>query len=302
MTLNPYHTLGLAQRATPADIKAAYRKLARKYHPDSNSGLAQAEDRFKEISNAYSLLSDPIQRRKYDDGEIDGDGHAFARSQNHAEAYSSYRRTAQTSAGAKAKKSRFNSFFKDHKSIKAKGANVSYTLNISFLEAAAGVHKTVRMTTGKTLKVQVPAGTEYGQVLRLKNQGMMGMGGGLAGDALVEIKIIEDTTFKSEDLDVYSEEAVTLSEALLGGRIEARTIHGPVIITVPEGSNSGTKLRLKGRGLQRPKSTKRGDHYVTLKVVLPQKGDADLKRFVKKWAAKKPYSVRKETLNTHAAE
>ncbi|PCI41466.1 MAG: molecular chaperone DnaJ [Rhodospirillaceae bacterium] len=300
MTLNPYHSLGLAQRATPADIKAAYRKLARKYHPDSNAGRTRTEDRFKEVSNAYSLLSDPIQRRKYDDGEIDADGRAYATSSNHSSGYSTYQR--QTQGEAKTKKSRFNSFFTDHKSVKAKGANVSYTLNIGFLEAAAGVNKTVRMTTGKTLKVQVPAGTECGQILRLKNQGMMGMGGGLAGDALVEIKIIKDTTFQSEDLDVYSEEAVTLSEALLGGRIEARTVHGPVIITVPEGSNSGTKLRLKGRGLQRPGTTKRGDHYVTLKVVLPQKGDADLKRFVKKWAAKKPYSVRKETLNSHAAE
>jgi DnaJ-class molecular chaperone len=131
---------------------------------------------------------------------------------------------------------------------------------------------------------------------------MNGLGGGLAGDALVEIHILDDDRFQSDGLDVHCEEPVTLAEALLGGRIEVRTVHGPVIVTVPEGSNSGTKLRLKGRGLQRVGSTTRGDHYVSLKVMLPRKADPDLKKFVKKWAARSPYSVRKETLNKTAAE
>lgn len=299
MTFNPYRALGLTHTATQEQIKATYRRLARENHPDSCPGDARAEERFKTIGNAYSLLSDPIKRRKYDAGEIDAQGNAYARKSPSSDGYDQYTRSNQSDAG---KKSRFNNFFKDRPSFKAKGADVSYTLKVSFLDAAAGSLKTVRMATGKTLKVNIPAGTESGQVLRLKGQGMNGLGGGLAGDALVEIQILVDDSFQSDGLDVHSEEPITLAEALLGGRIEVRTVHGPVIVTVPEGSNSGTKLRLKGRGLQRVGSTTRGDHYVTLKVMLPRKADPDLKKFVKKWAARSPYSVRKETLNKTAAE
>ncbi|MBL4692988.1 MAG: J domain-containing protein [Magnetovibrio sp.] len=302
---NPYIALGLPHSATQAEIKSTYRKLARKYHPDSSPNNQIAEDRFKEISNAYSLLSDPTKRRKFDTGEIDAHGHPYTRTRDaRSEGYNSYKRSSSSDArhSGGAKKSNFNNFFKNRQSIKANGADVSYTLRVNFLDAAAGSTQSIRMTTGKTLKVNVPAGTESGQVLRLKNQGMNGIGGGKAGDALIEIQIKDDTTFHSEGLDTFSEEAVTLSEALLGGRIEARTIHGPVIVTVPEGSNSGTKLRLKGRGIHNSGSPKRGDHYVTLKVVLPRKEDIDLKKFVKKWAARKPYSVRSETLNSTAAE
>lgn len=304
MTYNPYIALGLTRAASQSDIKSTYRRLARKYHPDSCPNNPRAEDRFKEISNAYSLLSDPIKRRQFDGGEIDAQGNPFTRTEPRSNGSRSYKRNASSGfgSGGNTKTSNFNNFFKDRQSIKANGADVSYTLSVDFLDAAAGSSTSIRMTTGKTLKVNIPAGTENGQVLRLKRQGMNGIGGGNPGDALVEILIKADATFRNEDLDTFSEEPVTLSEALLGGRIEAKTIHGPVIVTVPEGSNTGTKLRLKGRGIQCSTSSSRGDHYVTLKVVLPRKEDVDLKKFVKKWAARKPYMVRQETLNTNAAE
>jgi len=309
MTFNPYRILGLTRAAAQDEIKSAYRTLARKHHPDSCPGDPRAEDHFKEIANAYGLLSDPVKRRKFDAGEIDAQGKPYVRNKPRTDGYDTYKRStssgfgnAQTNGPGHAKKGRFNNFFNNRQSVNAKGADVNYTLKVTFIEAAAGIDKSIRMTTGKTIKVQIPKGTENGQVLRLKNQGMASLVRGLAGDALVEILILEDSTFYSKGLDVHSEEAVTLSEALLGGRIEARTIHGPVIVTVPENSNSGTKLRLKGRGLQRPNTTNRGDHYVTLKVVLPHKEDINLKKFVKKWAARTPYSVRKETLKTNAAE
>jgi DnaJ-class molecular chaperone len=204
------------------------------------------------------------------------------------------------------KKGRFNQFFRDNPSVKAKGANVSYTLKVSLSEATKGVEKDVRMTTGKTLKVTIPPGTESGQVLRLKHQGFAGLGGGIAGDALVEIVIQPGGAFTADGLDIHSEEPVTLGEAVLGARIEVQTLHGPVLVTVPEGSNTGTKLRLKGKGTHRTDATSqtivRGDHYVTLKVLLPKGGDAELKKFVKSWTAKKPYTVRKETLKRTAAE
>ena len=309
MTFDPYSTLGLGRRASPAEIKTTYRKLAREFHPDTRPGDKRAENRFKDISNAYSLLSDPAKRRKFDAGEIDAHGNPFARARSGAsshQAHEAYRRNPSSGGGAGsgfgAKKSRFNSFFRERASVKAKGADVTYALKVSFLDAASGADKTVRMATGKTLKVRIPAGTESGQVMRLKNQGMDGLGGGKSGDALVEIIIQDGGAFRAEGLDVHCEEAVTLSEALLGGRIEARTVHGPVMVTVPEGSNTGSKLRLKGRGIHRPGSDKRGDHYVTLKVVLPKGDNADLKKFVKKWAAKNPYAVRQETLKRNAAE
>lgn len=308
MTPDPYATLGLPSTASLEQIKSAYRRLAREHHPDRKPGDKRAENRFKDVSNAYALLSDPAKRRRYDDGEIDADGnprHGFGGygGRGAKGAHDAYKRHA-SHGGAKAKKgkSRFSDFFRDKPSFKAKGADVSYTLKVSIKDAALGTEKSVRMTTGKTLKVRIPAGTEDGQVLRLKGQGMAGLGGGKTGDALVEILINPDGAFKSEGLDIHSEELVTLPEALLGGRIEVKTIHGPVLVTVPEGSNTGSRLRLKGKGVHRPGTNMRGDHYVTLTVMLPKDGGDDLKKFVKKWAAKNPYSVRTETLKRSAAE
>lgn len=328
MTPDPYRTLGVSKSATPEQIKSAYRRLARENHPDSKPGDKGAENRFKEIANAYSLLSDPTKRRKFDAGEIDAGGNArrgYAAGSSAESGYDTYKRNtasggfgfgfgAGKTANAKPggdKKGRFNQFFRDKSSIKARGADVSYTLKVPLSDAAMGVSKTVRMTTGKTLKVTIPPGTENGRVLRLKHQGMAGLGGGAAGDALVEILIEQGGAFTADGLDIHCEEAVTLPEAVLGARIEVRTVHGPVLITVPEGSNTGTKLRLKGKGIHRQggasATPERGDHYVTLKVVLPKNQDSAFKAFVKKWAAKTPYTVRpkrkeSETLKRTAAE
>lgn len=308
---DPYRLLGLKRTASADDVKKSYRRLAREHHPDRRPGDPAAENRFKDISNAYSLLSDPAKRRQFDAGEIDVQGNRTSKSPGSgSHGYSAYRNAkataakakAKTSTGPSAKKSRFNGFFRERAMLKTKGADVSYTLKVSVLDAADGADKTVRMTSGKTLKVRIPPGTESGQVLRLKNQGMDGLGGGKSGDALVEILVEADTDFKTEGLDVHSEEPVTLAEAMLGGRIEVQTSHGSVMVTVPENSNTGTKLRLKGRGLHRPGSSTRGDHYVTLKVVLPKGNDEELKKFVKKWSAKHPYAVRTETLKRTAAE
>lgn len=316
MTPDPYRTLGLSKSATPAQIKSAYRRLAQENHPDKKPGDKAAESRFKDISNAHALLSDPAKRRKFDAGEIDaggnprpgfgsgfGSGPSSSGASSHG--YDAYKRGGFGFGGAKAdgdKKGRFNQFFRDKASIKAKGADVSYTLKVPLTDAAKGAVKTVRMTTGKTLKVTIPPGTEDGQVLRLKRQGMAGIGGAAAGDALVEILFNFDDVFTTDGLDVHAEEPVTLPEAVLGARIEVRTVHGALLVTVPEGSNTGTKLRLKGKGMQRPGSPERGDHYVTLKVVLPKTQDSAFKAFVKKWAAKTSYSVRNETLKRTAAE
>lgn len=304
MMTDPYNTLGVKSTASADDIKKSYRQLAREHHPDRRPGDKRAEERFKDISTAYDLLSDSAKRRKFDAGEIDAMGNRRAGFGGTSHGYEAYTRNA----GPKhTNKNPFNNFFRDraskeHQSIKAKGADVSYTLKVSLLDAAQGADKAVRMASGKTLKVRIPAGTEDAQTLRLKGQGMAGIGGGTAGDALVEILIQDDKKFRTQGQDVYSEEAVTLAEALLGGRIEAQTIHGPVRVTVPENSNTGTKLRLKGKGIHRAGSNQHGDHYVSLKVVLPEGDDSGLKKFVKKWIAKSPYSVRKDSLKSKVAE
>ncbi|MBL4614875.1 MAG: J domain-containing protein [Magnetovibrio sp.] len=308
---DPYRTLGVSRSASADDIKKTYRRLAREHHPDRRPGDMRAEERFKDISTAYDLLSDPSKRRKLDAGEIDAMGNRRAGFGGSPNGYETYKRNAS----ARASKNPFNNFFKDRtarahpprQSIKAKGADVNYTLKVPFLDAACGTEKAVRMTSGKTLKVRIPMGTENAQVLRLKGQGMSGLGGGKAGDALVEILIQDDGKFSTEGLNVYSEEAVTLAEALLGGRIEVETIHGLMMVTVPEGSNTGTKLRLRTKGIHRPHTQDpgiggRGDHYVSLKVVLPDGESSELKKFIKKWIAKRPYKVRNETLKRAAAQ
>lgn len=312
---DPYRTLGVSRTASPDDIKKSYRRLAREHHPDRKPGDKRAENLFKDISSAYDLLSTPAKRRKFDAGEIDAMGNPRPGFGAGSQGYSAYQRNAGPNSGpnaGRARKNPFDGFFRDrarneHQSIKANGADVSYTLKVAFLDAALGVEKDVRMASGKTLKVRIPAGTETGQVLRLKAQGMTGLGGGTPGDARVEVQIQSDTKFRAEGLDVYSEEPVTLAEALLGGQIEAQTIHGPLLVTVPEGSNSGTRLRLKAKGIHRRPANgqefaQRGDHYVSLMVVLPEEEDSELKKFVKKWISKRPYKVRKETLNRTAAE
>jgi DnaJ-class molecular chaperone len=280
---DPYQVLGIARGASAAEIKAAYRRRARELHPDSDPGNPLTEDRFKELGNAYALLSDAAQRARFDAGEIDAAGNPRPR--------------------ATAGRDPFEAFWKRRRrrAVRSDGANVTYSLKVGFIEAARGTTKRIGMANGKHLEVTVPAGTRDGQVLRLRGQGMPGIGGGAAGDALVEIRVPEDDRFDLRGCDVHTEHAITLPEAVLGGRIAVETVGGTLTVTVPPGSNTGTRLRLKGKGMAaggrhggeasggNGSGGPRGDHYVTLKIVLPPKPDADLTAFVERWARKKPY-------------
>lgn len=292
---NPYDVLGVSRGASAEDIKRAFRKLARERHPDADPNNPWAEDDFKELNAAYDLLSDPDRRAAFDRGEIDADG-------NRRRPGGGFR-SSGTTGGRGRNRNPFEDYFRQREKrqrsgIKVKGANVDYQLRIDFLEAVRGTIKQVGMTTGKRLKVTVPAGTRDGQVLRLKGQGMPGIGGADAGDALVEITVLAHDVFSREDDDVHVDLAVTLPEAVLGAKVEAPTVDGPVAITIPANSNTGTKLRLRGKGIAKnggPKNSggnERGDQYVTLKVVLPEEPDEDLAKFVRKWAAKNPYEAR----------
>ncbi len=281
---DPYRILGVPRTATAGEIKKAYRKLAGKHHPDKDPGNPGAEERFKDISAAYDLLSDAKKKKSYDRGEIDlGGARQWPRS-----------RGGPRQGG----KNPFDRFFRqraarDGAGVKVRGADVSYTLKVDFIEAARGVTKNVSMTNGKHLAVRIAPGTRDGQVLRLKQQGMGGIGGGESGNAHVTIQVEPHPVFRRDGDDIHIDVPVTLSEAVLGAKIEAPTIDGTVSLGVPEGSNTGTSLRLKGKGLARS-GKGRGDQYVNLKVVLPKKPDKDLKALVRKWAAKHAYSVRRK--------
>ena len=297
----PYEILGVAPSASADDIKKAYRKLAKKLHPDLNPGNKKVEQQFKELSVAYDLLSDPAKRARYDRGEIDASG-----AERPDRPF--YRRYAEGREGAKYQDfgadedsfvdDLFSNLFRQQqrrseRSMHLRGADVTYIAEVDFIEAAVGARKRLMLTDGKTLDVTIPPGTEDGQTLRLKGQGLPGAGGGAAGDAYIEIKVAPHAVFSRKGNDVHIDLAVTLPEAVLGATVTTPTIDGPVSLKVPPDSNAGSTLRLKGKGIVDRASGKRGDQYVRLKVVLPDHADPELKEFLEKWSAQHPYSVRR---------
>jgi DnaJ-class molecular chaperone len=296
----PYEVLGVAPSASADEIKKAYRKLAKKLHPDLNPGNKRVEQQFKEVSAAYDLLSDPAKRARYDRGEIDASG-----AERPDRAF--YRRYAEGREGAKYQDfgldedsfvdDLFANLFRQQRprerAMHLRGADVTYVAEVDFVEAAVGAKKRLSLTDGKTLDVTIPPGTEDGQTLRLRGQGMPGIGGGSPGDAYIEIKIAPHPLFTRKGNDVHIELPITLPEAVLGATITAPTIDGPVSLKVPPDSNTGSVLRLRGKGIADRASGARGDQYVRLKVVLPDRADDELKDFIDKWSARHPYSVRR---------
>lgn len=288
---DPYAVLGVARDAAKGESKQAYRKLARKLHPDRDPGNTAALDRFKEVTVAYDILSDAKKRKRYDQGEIDAGGSEVRRRQAPP---------GQGTAGEAPPRGRhpFERFFRQRGGA-IKGIDVTYKISIDAEAAAKGTVERIALSNGKHLDVKVPPGTEDGQVLRLKGQGMLGLGGGEAGAAHVEVHVRAATAtppangFRQEGFDWHAEVPISLPEAVLGGKIEVETTDGPVTVTVPEGANSGTVLRLKGKGAQRPDNT-RGDHLVHLTVMLPAEPDKDLTGFIRRWAERNAYEVRRK--------
>lgn len=295
---DPYQVLGVAKGADLKAVKKAYRKLARELHPDLHPGDTQAESRFKEVAAAYDFLSDAEQKAKYDRGEIDASGAPKAERRF-------YRTYAEGDPGTRYHDPQ--EFFRDFqdadifaeffggragRAARARGSDVRATLEVGFLDAINGAVKEITLPDGKRLKLTIPPGSENGQVLRLKGQGMPGIGGGPAGDVNIELKVQPHPTFQRDGQDIHSEVPITLAEAVLGGKVDVATVDGTVSLTVPRGANSGTRLRLRGKGVPAAGGGGRGDHYVTLKVVLPDQPDPELSRFVEEWAARHPYRVR----------
>ncbi len=302
MAKDPYTVLGVSRSADEEELRAAFRKLAKKYHPDRNPGDRQAEERFKEISSAFDILGDPKNRGKFDRGEIDEQGREKApfrqwrdprggadpfgagRGPQQGASFDdlsdifsdlfggTQRRGAGQSAGMGAG---MGGGFAG-----ARARDTRYRLEIEFLEAANGATKRVTMPDERTLDIIIPPGIEDGQTLRLKGQA--DAASGLAGDVYVEVKVRPHPQFERDGADIHAEVPISLKEAVLGGKITVETISGDVSVSVPKNSSSGAVLRLKGRGAADGKGGK-GDHYVKLKIVLPEGGDAELEDFVRRW-------------------
>jgi DnaJ-class molecular chaperone len=300
---DPYETLGLARSASDKEIKDAFKKLARKFHPDLHPGDKEAEAKFKDISAANDLLKDKEKRRRFDAGEIDASGAERPQQRYYrdfADAAGSASHAAQDGFESNEELEEFlarafaGTGQRSQPQFRARGQDVSYELAVAFLDAANGATRTITLPDGKTLQVTIPEGAEDRQMLRLKEQGMPGFGGGPPGDAYVELHVEPHPFLHRKDDNIHVEIPVTLQEAVLGARIEVPTIGQPVMVTVPKGSNTGTTLRLRDKGIR--KTGQRGHQLITLKVVLPTAAEPDLAAFLETWRPKNPQEPRKEML------
>lgn len=300
MDENPYEILGVTPDASADAVQKAYRRLAKKLHPDLNPGNCEAEDQFKRVAGAYGLLGDPEKRARFDRGEIDASGverqqHPFYR--DYAGAAGEH--DPYTSAAGFADFADSDDILSEilrrrsRAHVQMSGADVHYRLPVEFLEAVNGANKLITLPDGTSLELKIPPGAHDGQVLRLRGKGEPGIGGGAAGNALVEIEVRPHKFFSRDGDDIRAELPVSLTEAVLGAEIRVPTPTGPVTMTVPSGANTRSVLRLRGKGVVRQDGS-RGDEYITLKVVLPKPQDPELEAFARNWAAGKTQNVRQD--------
>lgn len=294
---DPYETLGVQKSDSAEAIRAAYRKLAKTHHPDLNPGKPASAERFKEISVAYDLLSDPDKRARYDRGEIDAAGNEVPPQRpfyrDFAEAGRQGRYGGHTGFDPENLEDILAQAFGgrgfrggDGQHFTARGSDAQYTLTVGFLDAANGTTRRITLPDGKTLDVRIPAGVRDGHVLRLKGQGMPGVGGGSPGDALVEIVVAPHPLFRREGDDIIIELPVSIQEAVVGTTLEVPTIKGKVRLTIPPNSGTGTRLRLRGRGIHQ------GHQFVQLHVVLPPAEEPELTAFLKSWSPRHAFNPR----------
>jgi DnaJ-class molecular chaperone len=324
---DPYEVLGVSKNAKPDAIKSAFRKLAKKLHPDANKNDKTAASKFAELNAAYEILGDDGKRKAYDRGEIDAEGKprfrgfpgggpgagaggfgrdgfesfswgqdGFQRGGGGARAGGGFRGFGGIDDILKdmlggAAGARRTQFEPDDFGAPAQGRDVTGAVTITLPEAAKGTARRVHLPTGKEIEVKIPAGLTDGQTMRLKGQGIPGPGG-LAGDALITVTITPHPIFTRDGANLRLELPVTLYEAVLGGKVRVPTLDGAVEIAIAPGTSSGRTLRIKGKGM--PGKDGAGDLYATVRVVLPEGGDRELEELMRKWRDGKPYDPRRD--------
>ena len=290
MSADPYAILGVAKSAPQDEIQKAYRRLAKKLHPDLNPGNDKAEEAFKEVTRAYGVLGDAAKRKRFDDGEIDEQG-AERPKQPYYRDFPDHEQNPYANASAYADLGDDDEFLSEifgrataegRGAFKVRGSDARYNLSVPFLDAVNGAQTQITLPDGSALDVAIPAGVRDGQVLRLRGKGRPGHGGGSPGDALIELQVGSHPVFTRKDDDIHVETAISLRDAVLGGGINVATPTGLVSMTVPPWSNTGVVLRLKGKGVAN-RAGVRGDEYVTLKVTLPDRPDPALQAFIRDW-------------------
>ena len=312
---DPYEVLGVSRTASASEIKSAFRKLAKKFHPDQNKADPKAKERFAEVNSAYEIVGDKEKRAQFDRGEIGADGKPrFQGFEGFGQEGGGYRqggggrtfRWSTTGGGAEEPFSA-DDILRDIFGGAGRGAgagagagprpkpvrgdDVSAVVGVTLEQLVRGEKARVDLPTGRTLDVAIPPGTRSGKTIRLRGQGQPGVLGGPAGDALVTVEFVPHPDFRVDGDTLRRDVAVTLDEAVLGGKIRVPTLDGDVTMNVPPNSTGRQSLRLKGKGLPTAAGG-RGDLLVGLRIVLPEGGDAELSKLMQEWREKKRYTVR----------
>jgi DnaJ-class molecular chaperone len=306
---DPYEVLGVSRTASEAEIKSAFRKLAKKHHPDTNKSDPKAKERFNEVNAAYEIVGDKAKRKQFDRGEIGADGKPRFQAGPGFGGFEGFgRRSAQPDQGG-ARTFRWSTggpdegfdsddilsdilggFTRQRQRTHTQPAHdVTATTAVTLEQLIRGDKVRVDLPTGKTVEVAIPPGTRSGQSIRLKGQGR----GAPAGDAIVTVDFVPHPVFRVEGDTLRRDVSITLDEAVLGAKVRVPTLDGPVTLTVPPNSSGGRALRLKGKGLPRAGGD-RGDLLVNLRIVLPEGGDPDLDALMQKWRSGHRYDARDE--------
>jgi DnaJ-class molecular chaperone len=310
---DPYQVLGVSKTASEAEIKKAFRNLAKKHHPDTHAGDDTAKKRFQEISSAYDIVGDKQKRAKFDAGEIDENGNPRGfdpraggfrgnpfgfggasgptgerdfhfswddRGGGGGQGFSAEDIFADLMGGGRGRGQRA--------SRPARGEDFAVAITASFAESVMGGTRRIVLTNGEQIDVKIPAGLKDGQQIRVKGRGGAGRQGGPNGDVLIQVSVAPHPYLSRDGNDLRMDLPVTLKEAVLGAKVPVPTLSGTVNLSIPPNSNSGAVLRLKGKGVpahsgSSAKSEPVGDLYVRLVVALPDKPDSALKSFVESW-------------------
>jgi DnaJ-class molecular chaperone len=322
---DPYEVLGVQKSARPDEIKKAFRRLAKKLHPDANKKDPKAAVKFAEINQAYEVLGDEKKRKAFDAGEIDAEGkprfrgfegaghHPGSGGDSHFETFTWGPEGMRRSGGRAGGFGRFEDILSEMMGGLGRGGagarpgidprfetgdfgaaphgqDVSAALTITLAEAAKGATKRVRLPTGKEVEVKIPAGLTDGQQIRLKGQGLA-LPGGPPGDVLITVGIAPHPTFKPDGANLRLDLPITLYEAVLGAKVRVPTLDGAVELAIPPGTSAGRTFRLKGKGL--PGKGASGDLFVTTRIVLPEGSDPQLDELMRAWRDGKRYDPRK---------